>query len=237
MSVANYAEWRRIPLGRTKWARLKKTFSTEQYSSFHSSASPRRSNRQWNVNQTWRSWYARAARRPPVLAWRWLLLTKLVSSSICTWNGSSTPQPNPGPLPFQWSTGHITTATSLQVVACAIIFKIAARPSTEQHHHQGPILEITRIFGFLAFKCYLNELKISDFSSFEVIFLQTAQHHVQRPIISGISDQCYMFRLMTFEVLKLVNQFGLYLFSRSHHPLCKLYRQSCKALRKQINSS
>ena len=69
------------------------------------------------------------------------------------------------------------------------------------------------------------------------IFLQTAQHHVQRPIISGISDQCYMFRLMTFEVLKLVNQFGLYLFSRSHHPLCKLYRQSCKALRKQINSS
>ena len=44
------------------------------------------------------------------------------------------------------------------------------------------------------------------------IFLQTAQHHVQRPIISGISDQCYMFRLMTFEVLKLVNQFGLYLF-------------------------
>ena len=52
MSVANYAEWRRIPLGRTKWARLKKTFSTEQNSSFHSSASPRRSNRQWNVNQT-----------------------------------------------------------------------------------------------------------------------------------------------------------------------------------------
>ena len=62
------------------------------------------------------------------------------------------------------------------------------------------------------------------------IFLQTAQHHVQRPIISGISDQCYMFRLMTFEVLKLVNplpplwrdflipndvnQFGLYLFPR-----------------------
>ena len=81
-----------------------------------------------------------------------------------------------------------------------------------------------------------------------------------------------MFRLMTFEVLKLVNQFGLYLFisimkeipplwrdflipndvnqfglylflSISHHPkmdeeiLCKLYRQSCKALRKQINSS
>ena len=44
------------------------------------------------------------------------------------------------------------------------------------------------------------------------IFLQTAQHHVQRSIISGISDQCYMFRLMTFEVLKLVNQFGLYLF-------------------------
>ena len=35
-----------------------------------------------------------------------------------------------------------------------------------------------------------------------------------RPIISGISDQCYMFRLMTFEVLKLVNQFGLYLFPR-----------------------
>ena len=53
----------------------------------------------------------------------------------------------------------------------------------------------------------------------------------------GFQAQRYMFRLMTFEVLKLVNQFGLYLFSRSHHPLCKLYRQSCKALRKQINSS
>ena len=62
---------------------------------------------------------------------------------------------------------------------------------TASHHHRPPILEITKI---------------------EVIFLQTAQHHVHRPIISGISDQCYMFRLMTFEVLKLVNQFGLYLF-------------------------
>ena len=60
----------------------------------------------------------------------------------------------------------------------------------------------------LAFKCYLNELKFLKSH-------QTAQHHVQRPIISGISDQRYMFRLMTFEVLKLVNQFGLYLFS---HP-------------------
>ena len=51
-----------------------------------------------------------------------------------------------------------------------------------------------------------------------------------------------MFRLMTFEVLKLVNQFGLYLFScmdflipkMDEEILCKLYRQSCKALRKQI---
>ena len=57
------------------------------------------------------------------------------------------------------------------------------------------------------------------------IFLQTAQHHVQRPIISGISDQCYMFRLMTFEVLKLVNQFGLYLFlDHEGNPLPPLWR-------------
>ena len=41
---------------------------------------------------------------------------------------------------------------------------------TASHHHRPPILEITKIFGFLAFKCYLNELKISDFSSFEVHF-------------------------------------------------------------------
>ena len=151
--------------------------------------------------------------------------------------GQVLPNLTPGPLPFQWPTGHITTAACLQVVACAIIFKIAARPSTEQHHHQGPILEITKIFGFLAFKCYLNELKISDFSSFEVHFPSNSSTSCSEAHYFWNFGQCYMFRLMTFEVLKLVNQFGLYLFSRSHHPLCKLYRQSCKALRKQINSS
>ena len=188
MSVANYAEWRRIPLGRTKWARLKKTFSTEQNSSFHSSASPRRSNRQWNVNQT------------DVVGTRVLHDGRLLAGGRCcsrNWclavfapeMGQVLPNLTPGPLPFQWPTGHITTAACLQVVACAIIFKIAARPSTEQHHHQGPILEITKIFGFLAFKCYLNELK----------FLE-------------IISQRYMFRLMTFDSQNDVNQFGLYLF-------------------------
>ena len=90
------------------------------------------------------------------------------------------PNLTPGPLPFQWPTGHITTATCLQVLACAIIFNIAARPSTEQHHHQGPILEITQIFGFLEFKCYLNELKFLKSH-------ETAQHHHLRALFSRIS--------------------------------------------------
>ena len=192
------------PLGRTKWARLKKTFSTEQNSSFHSSASPRRSNRQWNVNQTdvVGTRVLHDGRQP------WL------GGRCCSRNwclavfapemGQVLPNLTPGPLPFQWATGHITTAACLQVVACAIIFKIAA--PTEQHHHQTQNLICARNSQFLAFKCYLNELK------FPFSFSNRATSRWISLYFLFIKPQRYMFRLMTFEVLKLVNQFGLYLF-------------------------
>ena len=40
-----------------------------------------------------------------------------------------------------------------------VIFKIAGCPSTAQHHHQTQNLICARNSQFLAFKCYLNELK------------------------------------------------------------------------------
>ena len=46
--------------------------------------------------------------------------------------------------------------------------------------------------AILAFKCYLNELKILKFH-------QTEQDDVKWVQISGIYVQCYMFRLMVFE--------------------------------------
>ena len=109
-----------------------------------------------------------------------------------------------------------------------VIFKIAGCPSTAQHHHQTQNLICARNSQFLAFKCYLNELKFpfslsnratSRWISLFISYSQTPTLHVS---LNGPR-------------MKKILLHGL-----PHHPkmdeeiLCKLYRQSCKALRKQI---
>ena len=105
--------------------------------------------------------------------WLAVAVTKLVFSSNRTWNPRSTP-PSPRSLALQGPhmVMFIGFSKSNHIRACAIttfgpthanwplvIFKIAGCPSTAQHHHQTQNLICARNSQFLAFKCYLNELK------------------------------------------------------------------------------
>ena len=95
--------------------------------------------------------------------WLAVAVTKLVFSSNRTWNPRSTP-PSPRSLALQGPTWNIracaiTTFGPTHANWPLVIFKIAGCPSTAQHHHQTQNLICARNSQFLAFKCYLNELK------------------------------------------------------------------------------
>ena len=139
--------------------------------------------------------------------WLAVAVTKLVFSSNHTWNPRSTP-PSPRSLALQgptWSC-FIGFSKSNHIRACAIttfgpthanwplvIFKIAGCPSTAQHHHQTQNLICARNSQFLAFKCYLNELK------FPFSFSNRATSRWISPLFLILKPQRYMFRLMARE--------------------------------------
>ena len=66
-----------------------------------------------------------------------------------------------------------------------------AAHQTAAHHHQDPNLRMYDYFSFLAFKCYLNELKI-------ILSHFPLQDPKYEQVFWEFPDQCYMFRLMTF---------------------------------------
>ena len=161
--------------------------------------------------------------------WLAVAVTKLVFSSNRTWNPRSTP-PSPRSLALQgptWSC-FIGFSKSNHIRACAIttfgpthanwplvIFKIAGCPSTAQHHHQTQNLICARNSQFLAFKCYLNELK-SPFSFSNratsrwislYFYSQTPTLHVslngpRMKKIPSLLSLVYIFSCMDFLILK-----------------------------------